>query len=139
MTSMTEFQAWLDAFTTHWVNGDSPGLAALFSEDVHCYLTPFDPPLIGREDVTSYWLDTVWSRASSARFNAQAITFERNDLHALGYARWRASLLMHPNETHIDMDGVLLAQFNDEGECMAYRQWWHQHQSAAPHWTDEPI
>ncbi len=66
---MTEadFKAWLASLGQAWEARDAEAFAALFTEDVRYYWTPFEAPKEGREGVAAAFRAAV-ARQSDIRF-----------------------------------------------------------------------
>lgn len=115
-----ELRTWLDAYGGAWETADPDAAMQLFTEDARYYETPFEEPLLGREGVRSYWaLATGTQRDISFTYEILAALPRR------GMAWWSAEFTRRATGEHIQLDGVLVLDFTDDGLCRVLREWWH--------------
>src|SRR5512145_1332027 len=57
MITYESVQAWLDHYVAAWKSLDPEKIGALFTEDAEYSYTPFDEPLVGREEIVRGWLE----------------------------------------------------------------------------------
>lgn len=117
----SELEVWLERYRRAWENRDPEAAAALFSEDVKYYETPFIAPAQGRGGVREYW--------AHATRNQSDVTFSHDIVSVSGgrgIARWWATFRRVPSDVMVRLDGVFLLEFDDEGLCHELREWWHK-------------
>jgi hypothetical protein len=115
-----ELTTWLDAYGSAWVSADSEAAAELFTSDACYYETPFDPPALGPEGVREYWsAATGTQRDVSFRHEILAIV-ERRAL-----VRWWATFVRVLSGARVELEGILMLDFADDGRCQKLRAWWN--------------
>ena len=117
----TALRAWLDSYKEAWEARDPEAAAALFSEDVEYYESPFGPPAKGRAGVRDYWANATRGQADVA-FSYEVLAVSE----ARGMARWQATFTRLSSGASVHLDGVFLLEFNHEGLCRELREWWHR-------------
>lgn len=132
MTALTAaaFDRWLAAYGQASANDDPLASAQLFSPDARYYESPFDEPLAGRQAIYDYWA------AGAQNLTGKSSTYEilaRRD--NLGIARWRSRFVVKATGAALALDCIFLAEFDDEGLCCCFREWWHSRPDSLPHET----
>jgi hypothetical protein len=115
-----ELTTWIDAYGSAWERGDPDGAAELFSDDARYYETPFDPPALGPEGVRRYWSDATGTQTD--------VTFRYEILGMMGdraLVRWWATFVRKLTGARLELEGVLMLDFADDGRCRMLREWWH--------------
>lgn len=115
------FKKWLDLYGQASRDRDPQAAAELFSPDAQYFETPFDEPMIGRDAIYQYWSGAAQS-LRDVQFSYQILAVKQN----LGLARWQANFVPASLGARIALDGVLLAEFDDQGKCSLFREWWHR-------------
>lgn len=121
-----EVEGWLQRYGNAWMSRNPEGVGELFSADASYYETPFDAPFRGREGIREYWEGVPRGQAD--------ITFHARVLAVLGttaIAKWDAEFTRVPSGQRIELDGMFVLVFNDRGECMELREWWHRRERGA--------
>lgn len=118
----TRLNDWLDAYGEAWIAGDPEAAARLFAPDARYHETPFDEPMIGREAIHRYWAEGARDAQEQVRFSHDVVAVVGD----AGVARWRATFTRVPSGRRVELDGVLLAEFDREGRCTVFREWWHR-------------
>ncbi len=117
----TQLQEWLDAYGRAWESRDPDAAAALFTEDVEYYETPFGEPARGRTGVRDYW--------ATATANQRDVVFRHQTLAVtpeLGVARWNAGITRAGSGIRVRLDGIFVLAFAADGLCCELREWWHR-------------
>jgi hypothetical protein len=117
----TELEAWLERYGLAWENRDPEAAAALFSEDVKYYETPFIAPAQGRDGVREYWSHATRNQ-SDIRFSHDIVSVSAG----LGIARWWVEYRRLSSDVLVRLDGIFLLRFDDRGLCRELREWWHK-------------
>jgi ketosteroid isomerase-like protein len=123
--SLEEYKKWLDDYGEAWQKGDADAAIGLFSDGAEYYETPFDEPMVGKEAIHKYWSEGAGESQRDVRFLYEVITVRENK----GVAQWHASFVRIPSGTHVELDGILVAEFDDSGRCLVFREWWHRWES----------
>ncbi len=123
--SRESFEEWLRNYGAAWEGRDPEAAAGLFSKDAHYHWTPFDEPKRGREAIAAAWQEAT-SRQRSVRFSFEILAV----VGATGIARWHTSLRRETTDRHVEIDGILLAEFTSDSLCRVFREWWHSAEDA---------
>lgn len=119
-------QGWLDAYRRAWELQDADQAASLFSEGALYYETPFEEPFSGRESIVRYWQDGAVAAQRDIAFGFDIVAIEGST----AVARWTASFTRTPSGVRVELDGVLTAEFDGQGLCAVFREWWHRRETA---------
>jgi hypothetical protein len=122
MTALTHerFTSWMTAYGRASAQNDPQASADLFALDARYHESPFDEPMIGREAIFEYWnkgAQTLKDKESS--FEILSIQDSR------GIARWRSSFTVIESGKRFALDCLFVVEFDDEGLCKTFREWWH--------------
>ena len=114
-----ELDRWLSSYGAAWEARDGELAASLFAEDgVYCW-GPHDPPLQGREAIRDRW--------SLATGNQRDVAFRHEILgtdRARAFARWWSTFVDHSTGSRLELDGVFVLDFADDGLCARLQEWW---------------
>lgn len=119
------FERWLDAYGRAWEGRDPDAGALLFAEDATYQETPFDEPMRGRAAIRAYW-ENVPRGQSEIKFSREVLAITRQ---GEGIARWITSFVRVPSGVRVELDGILLARFDEAGLCVEFREWWHRRET----------
>jgi hypothetical protein len=125
MLTHDAFEKWLTAYGAAWQSRDSRAAVRLFSRDAHYHWTPVDPPMVGHDGIAAAW--------DGATGTQQDITFRHtiwSVTNTRGIAHWNAHFTRIGTGLPVDIDGVLLADFDGAGLCRVFREWWHSTETA---------
>ncbi len=114
------FGDWLDRYGRAWMSETPEEAAPLFSPDARYHWTPLDAPLRGRDVIVAAWRGAI-RRQRDIRFRYEILAVEG----ATGIAHWRTAMVRRASGEAIDIDGVLIAEFDAAGLCECFREWWH--------------
>lgn len=117
--SYPDFDGWLRRYGAAWETRDPEAAAALFSADARYHWTPFQEPKRGPEEIAAAWREAT-DRQRNVRFSHEILAVAG----ATGLARWHTRLERSTGR-RVELDGVLLAEFGDDGLCRLFREWWH--------------
>ena len=123
--SSNKFEEWLDNYGAAWQEGDARAAIELFSDGAEYYETPFDEPMVGKDAIHKYWSEGAGESQTDIRFAYEVIAVLENG----GLAQWHASFVRVPSGNHVEIDGILIAEFDDGGKCLVFREWWHRRES----------
>lgn len=122
MLTRETFEAWLQAYRAAWENRDAQAAAELFSrENAEYYWTPFDPPQRGRNEIAAVWEAAV-SHQRDIHMTFEVLAVEGNR----GVAHWHTNFTTVPSNEPVQLDGILIAEFDAPRHCRVFREWWHQ-------------
>ena len=118
--TMADLTTWLDAYGDAWESRDPDSAASLFSEDSSYKVTPYEDAHLGRSGIRQYW--------ESVTANQRNVDFEHTPLSVTGntgIAHWSAQFDIEPGDTHLELDGIFVLEFGEDGKCQKLREWWH--------------
>lgn len=115
-----DFHEWLQRYGAAWETRDPKAAASLFSEDAEYFWTPFQQPKKGRTEITEAWRDAT-ERQREVRFQFKILAIAEG----VGLAWWHTSLIRVASGNEIELDGILMAEFDNAGLCRTFREWWH--------------
>ena len=124
----TTFQSWLEAYGRAWRERNPQAAAELYAETGTYQVTPFLEPMRGRRAILDYWSNVARTQENiQFGFEVLAVTPD------FGIARWWASFVIIPSETHANplhtkLDGIFLISLDSAGLCTSLREWWHKDQ-----------
>jgi hypothetical protein len=116
-----EFSEWLEHYRQAWENRDPQAAARLFSRQATYQETPFDVPMQGEAEIVEYWSEVPRSQ-QAIQFSWQVLAVSGQT----GIAHWQARFWRVPDGPQVHLDGVLVAEFDPEGLCRVFREWWHR-------------
>ena len=119
----TTFMSWLNAYGRAWESHDPRAAAELFAEDGSYQVTPFVPPLSGREAIFEYWVH-VTQTEEDVRFGFKILAVNPD----FGVARWWASFVLKPPGVRTKLDGIFVISLDARGRCNSLKEWWHKDQ-----------
>ena len=117
---LVAFQDWLGELQQALEAGDAATLSHLFSEDAVFHDAPFIAPIDGRDAIRASFAEELAERRD-VTFTFEVIRFEGQ----IGWAMWSNSFTRAGTEDPVRMEGILKAEFNTDGLCSEFRQWWH--------------
>lgn len=118
--TLQSFDAWLRAYKAAWETRDAKAAAALFTPDARYHWTPFDPPQSGRAEIAAAWQSAV-SQQKDVTFTYSVLAFA----DVRGIAHWHTRLTSVPKGESVELDGILIAEFEDATHCRTFKEWWH--------------
>lgn len=124
--TMRELSSWLEAYGEAWESRDADAAAEIFSDDATYRVTPYEEPHIGKDGVRNYWAG-VTENQRNIQFEHRAISVTGNT----GVAHWLAAFEVEPDGTKIELDGIFVLEFDEDGKCRQLREWWHLKTGAA--------
>jgi ketosteroid isomerase-like protein len=113
-------ERWLAGYEQAWRSRDATRAAELFTPEAVYRETPFDEPKRGQAGIHAYW--------SSVTEDQRDIDFESKVLAVngqTGIAHWSATFVSASTGTRVELDGVFVLTFADDGRCSELREWWH--------------
>jgi uncharacterized protein (TIGR02246 family) len=112
--------AWLAAYGTAWEDRDAAAAAALFNPDALYQETPYAEPFRGRTAIAAYWASVTADQAEiEFEFTALAVTGRT------GIAHWSARFRSISGNAPVELNGVFVLEFGEDGLVTSLREWWH--------------
>ena len=116
------FESWLQGYRAAWEGRDPQAAAALFSpQGAEYYWTPYVPPQRGRDEIAAVWQGAV-TQQRDIHMSFEVLAVEGNR----GIAHWRTMFTSVPSGEQVQLDGILIAEFDGLQHCRVFREWWHQ-------------
>ena len=111
------FRDWLERYFAAWRSNDRAEVEALFSEDAVYYVSPFQEPRRGRDEIVDVWISG--GVQPELRLEHRPLAFSG----ATGVAHWAASFVTEDGGARVDLDGLILLEFDQDGRCRDHREW----------------
>lgn len=108
---------WLDRLKSYWEAGDGEGALSLFRQTAEYYERPFHAGTTEAE-IRKYWEDVDGLKDITFEFEIVAIAGQRAVVH------WQNGFVTPDDGKAWLLDGVFFIDFDVEGECQTFRQWW---------------
>jgi len=115
-----DFEEWLARYGGAWEARDATAAAALFAEHAEYYWGPFGTPKRGAKEIHVAWTEAT-ARQRDVQFSFHILAA----LESVGIATWHTRLVRAATGREIELDGILVAEFDDSGRCRVFREWWH--------------
>ena len=111
--------AWLDKYVQAWKSYDPAQIGALFSAEARYYYGPFEEPIVGREAIVASWRE---DRDAEGSYDAHYAPVTVEGMTAVSNGR---SLYYTAGSQTVErqFDNIFLLRFNDQGECIEFREW----------------
>ena len=119
------FNKWLTNYGSAWEEGDPQKAADLFSEGARYQVTPFTDPIEGKESIRGYWETGPAGNQKDVSFSYSIISVRGNE----GVAHWQVNFRRTGSNKFVEMDGILVAEFDDSGACTDFKEWWHRQET----------
>ena len=114
------FERWLAGYEQAWESRDATRAAELFTPDARYHETPFDEPKIGQAGIHQYW-SSVTADQRDIDFEPQIVAVSGQT----GVAHWSATFVSASTGARLELDGVFVLTFAEDGRCSELREWWH--------------
>ncbi len=121
MITHESVQAWLDDYVAAWKSLDPDQIRALFTEDVQYTYTPFDEPLMGREEVVLAWLEDFDDPPGSYDASYHPVAIEGHVAVTNGRTRYFAA---DGRTVAAVFDNIFVLTFDEVGRCAIFREWY---------------
>ena len=76
--------------------------------------------MVGRDAIYQYWNEGAQTLKDKESTH-EILSLNDN----LGIARWRAKFTNIESGQRLALDCVFLVEFDDDGKCRLFREWWH--------------
>lgn len=117
-------QSWLCAYGRAWERKEKDAFANLFAPDARYYWTPFEEPKRGRKEVAQAFESAVAGQESISFRSTVLLADGRSSL-----AHWHCSFDRVPGGRRVELDGIFQMEFDAEGCCLVFREWWHSNEA----------
>lgn len=121
---MDTFYQWLHNYGRYWEQKDVTNFVTLFNENARYYWTPFSNALSGRERIFEEVTRAI-STQSEIKFEFTVLSFDG----ITGVAHWNAEITRTITGRRFSIDGIIKAEFDTEGLCNEFREWWHSNEN----------
>lgn len=122
MSTLTykHFTAWMAEYGRASAENNPRTLADLFAQNAAYYETPFAEPVIGRKAIHNYWSKGAQTlKEKEASFEILAVNGNT------GIARWQSKFTVIESGKRLALDCLFVVEFDEEGLCQTFREWWH--------------
>ena len=109
---------WLAGYERAWESRDAARAAELFTPNATYHEMPFDAPKVGQAGIREYW-SSVTADQRDIDFKSQVISVTGQT----GVAHWSATFTAAG--ARVELDGVFVLKFAEDGRCSELREWWH--------------
>ena len=116
MVTIETTDRWMRRLRAAWIAGDVEAALGLFQKTERYYERPFQPGTTQAE-IRRYWEDIVSLSEISLEYEVMAVNGPTAIVHWVNRFRSPSSPLNH-------LDGVFAITFDDELNCIEFRQWW---------------
>ena len=114
------FGDWLDRYGRAWMSETPDAAAPLFTADAEYHWTPLAAPQRGRNEIVAAWKQAI-ERQRDISFECRILAIRE----AIGIAHWHTRMTRRATGESIEVDGILVAEFDEEMRCTCFREWWH--------------
>jgi hypothetical protein len=114
-----DLDTWLRDYGEAWEARDGERAAALFTPDgVYCW-GPLEAPLRGRDAIRERWTRATDDQRDVA-FRHEILGIDGTR----GFARWWSAFADASTSVRVELDGVFVLDFGDDGLCTRLQEWW---------------
>lgn len=108
-----EVMAWVAAYESCWRDGDVAGLAEIFTEEAAYHPSPYEPPVVGLDEIGEFWRDDV---DRSFEVSAEPVAVEGRE----AVVRLRVTYLTPRRQEYADL---WLLRFAEDGRVERFEEW----------------
>ncbi len=108
---------WMGRLKAAWEAADVERAVEQFARTEYYYERPFRPGTT-QEEIRSYWKDVAG--LSDIRLDYSIVAVEGNT----ACVHWQNRFRNSPDSAETLLDGVFVLEFDDDGYCRIFRQWW---------------
>lgn len=106
--------SWIDDYFAAWATNNPSHVAGLFSPEAVYQTGPFSKPWRGRDEIVTRW---TAGRTELLRHTHNVLAIDGD--HAV--IRW--NVVVETKERPLEIDGILVLVFDDNGLCRERREW----------------
>ena len=120
MIDKTHVTSWLQAYVQAWKSYDEKAIGELFSEDAIYIDDPFHEPIRRRAAIAAFWLKKPDQKGTyDGHYEPLLIEGDR------AVTQGRSLYFEQDGRTlRTEFDNIFVLQFDDEGRCSEYREWY---------------
>ncbi len=115
-----KFEKWLLQYGEYWERRYHNKFAELFAESALFYWTPFRKALKGRDEISAE-VKKFLTNQRNIKYEFEILYENENKV----ISKWWCSLFKVDPGIDVSIAGILEAVFDENGECVELRQWWH--------------
>jgi hypothetical protein len=131
--TLEHFTAWMTEYGRASAENDPQASANLFAPDARYHENPFDEPIKSRAAIYEYW-DKGAKSLKDKESTFEILSVENNR----GVARWQSSFTIIESGKRLALDCLFVVEFNGEGLCQTFREWWHIRENTATFIQSKP-
>lgn len=120
MLTLEHFTTWMTAYGRASAENDPQASANLFAENARYHENPFDEPITGRTAIYEYW-DKGTRNLKDKESTFEILSVQENR----GIAHWQSKFTVTESGKRLALDCLFVVEFDDEGLCQSFREWWH--------------
>ena len=120
MLTLEHFTTWMTAYGRASAENDPQASANLFAENARYHENPFDEPITGRTAIYEYW-DKGARNLKDKESTFEILSVQENR----GIAHWQSKFTITESGKRLALDCLFVVEFDDEGLCQSFREWWH--------------
>lgn len=120
MLTLEQFTTWMTAYGRASAENDPQASANLFAENARYHENPFDEPITGRTAIYEYW-DKGARNLKDKESTFEILSVQENR----GIAHWQSKFTVTESGKRLALDCLFVVEFDDEGLCQSFREWWH--------------
>lgn len=114
-----DLSKWLDRLKMAWLNKDINEVSKIFETTTKYYETPFDLPGTNIEDIKKFWAEINTQNIIDLQFTPLVIEGDKTVVN--WYLKYSE---IDNTQNIIELDGIYYIIFNDNFECIEFKQWW---------------
>lgn len=119
--TLDQFVNWLERYFQAWQSNNPDAVAPLFSDDAVYYYGPFATPAVGRQQIVGRWVADP-EEQEQVKYAFKPLALKDN----LGIAHFHVLYRSRNRSAILEMDGVLVLQFDAKLRCIDHREWYSQ-------------
>jgi len=109
---------WCNELKEAWIAKNYNEVKKIFSATKYYFEDPFSAPGTTIEEIRSYWDEIEFQDINELVIQPLVIENMRSVLH------WYLSYRDTRDATEHEMDGTYYVEFNENAECLLFKQWW---------------
>ena len=124
--SHEQLDRWLRRYGEAWETRDGGLAGSLFTDDgTYCW-GPHDSPLQGRDAIRARWQQATETQRDIA-FRHEILGTDGNR----AFVRWWSTYAELSTGSRVELDGVFVLDFAEDGLCQRLQEWWLARESGS--------
>ena len=107
-------QAWVDRYIGAWSTNDPSDIGDLFTEDARYYTAPHREPWVGREAISSGWIDRK-DEPGKWKFRYEVLGIDGDTGFVRGWTDYTDDS---------DYSNLWVIRLTEDGRCSEFIEWW---------------